>query len=461
MAEVTAPGPVRALLAISWPLVATYSLQAVIGVTDTWFAGRISAEALAGLGAQTFLNLAVFVWLGGVAFAVQVPVAQALGAGQAQDARGYLPAGLLAAAFTLPCFVALAWAGPWLFALWQLPAESTGQAVLYWQPRMAGGVSVVLLFAVSSYLAGMGRTLGSLWANLAAAVTNVPLNQWLIFDAGLGLAGSAHASTLANLVGVAVGMGIAARAAVPGAGWMPSFASLLALTGELWRIGMPIGVAAAADVLAMAVFQLMMSHIGPSEAAATLLLLSLTGLAFWPALGLATGSATLVGHALGAGLPHQIRPLVRASLWLMAGWMALVGTAMALAGPPLLAALLGDAGPDGQAVLALASSLIGLVAAYQVLDAINLGSAFALRGLGDVRWASAVNTVCSLLLFVPLAAWLSLDSLWAGVPAMGWGAWGGWVAAALLSAVLAAAFHGRLRRVLQALPSAISPARPA
>lgn len=454
MAEATTAGPVRALLAISWPLIATYSLQAVIGVTDTWFAGRISADALAGLGAQTFLNLAVFVWLGGVAFAVQVPVAQAMGAGQARGAQGYLPAGLLAAAFTLPCFLALAWAGPWLFALWQLPAESADQAVRYWQPRMAGGVSVVLLFAVSSYLAGMGRTLGSLWANLAAAVANVPLNQWLIFDAGLGLTGAAHASTLANLVGVAVGLGL-----VPRAGWRSSFAGLRARTAELWRTGMPIGVAAAADVLAMAVFQLMMSHIGPAEGAATLLLLSLTGLAFWPALGLATGSATLVGHAMGAGRRHQIGPLVRASLWLMAGWMALVGAAMLLAGPHLLAVMLGsDAGPGGQAALALATSLLGLVAACQVLDAVNLGSAFALRGLGDVRWTSAVNTVCSLLLFVPLAAWLSLDSLGASVTTMGWGAWGGWVAAALLSAVLAAAFHARLRWVLRGISPARRPA---
>jgi len=457
MADATTPGPVRALLAISWPLIATYSLQAVIGVTDTWFAGRISAEALAGLGAQTFLNLAVFVLLGGVAFAVQVPVAQAMGAGQAHVARGYLPAGLLAAALTLPCFLVLAWAGPWLFALWQLPAESAGQAVQYWQPRMAGGVSVVLLFAVSSYLAGLGRTLGSLWANLAAAVANVPLNQWLIFDAGLGLAGSAHASTLANLIGVAVGLAWVARA-----GWSSSFAGLRGRTVELWRTGMPIGVAAAADVLGMALFQLMMSHLGPAEGAATLLLLSLTGLAFWPALGLATGSATLVGHAMGAGQRHQIAPLVRASLWLMAGWMALVGAAMVLAGPPLLAALLGsDAGPAGQAALALATSLLGLVAAYQVLDAINLGSAFALRGLGDVRWASAVNTVCSLLLFVPLAAWLSLNALGAGVPALGWGAWGGWLAAALLSTVLAAAFHARLRWVLRGLQSVSAARRPA
>lgn len=448
--------PVRALLAISWPLIATYSLQAVIGLTDTWFAARISAEALAGLGAQTFLNLAVFVGLGGVAFAVQVPVAQALGAGQPRTAWEYLPAGLLASALTLPCFLVLAWAGPWLFALWQLPAESTAQAVQYWQPRMAGGVSVVLLFAVSSYLAGLGRTLAGLGANLAAAVANVPLNQWLVFDAGLGLAGSAHASTLANLVGVAAGLGLLARG-----GWSMSFTALAARTVELWRNGLPIGVAAAADVLAMAVFQLMMSRIGPAEGAATLLLLSLTGLAFWPALGLATGSATLVGHAVGAGQPQQVGPLVRASLWLMAGWMALVGAAMALAGPVLLAWLSGtsdDGGPGSQAALALATSLIGLVAAYQVLDAVNLGSAFALRGLGDVRWASAANTVGSLLLFLPLAAWLSFDSLGTRIPALGWGAWGGWSAVALLSALLAAAFGARLRHVLQAL-EAVSPAR--
>ena len=38
----------------------------------------------------------------------------------------------------------------------------------------------------------------------------------------------------------------------------------------------------------------------------------------------------------------------------------------------------------------------------EVLD-VNLGSAFTLRGLGDVRWASAINTLCSFALFLPLA----------------------------------------------------------
>lgn len=446
MADPSAPGPVRALWATAWPLIVAYSLQAVIGFTDTWFAGRISAHALAGLGAQTFLNLAVFVLLGGVAFAVQVPVANAVGAGQPRAAWSWLTAALAAAGLTLPCFAALAWAGPELFALWQLPAASAEQAVLYWQPRMAGGAAVVALFAVTSYLSGMGRTLGSLWANLAAAVANVLLNQWLIFDQGLGLAGAAHASTLASLVGLAVGLAAAAHG---GAGPLPRLSALWAQVLALCRLGVPIGVAASADVLAFAVFQLLMSHIGPVEGAATLLLLSLTGLAFWPALGLATGCTSLIGHAAGAGDWRRVQPLVHATLWLMAGWMLLVGAAMALAGPQLLAALLGDAGPEAQPVLALATSLLWIVAAYQVFDAINLGSAFTLRGLGDVRWASAINTLCSFALFLPLAAWLSLDSLAPGIPALGWGARGGWAAAALLSVVLAVAFHARLRWVLR------------
>ncbi len=69
----------RALLRFAAPLMATNAIQAVLNLTDTWFIGRLSTDALAGMGAIYWIMTCVILVLGGVSFAVQTFVAQALG----------------------------------------------------------------------------------------------------------------------------------------------------------------------------------------------------------------------------------------------------------------------------------------------------------------------------------------------------------------------------------------------
>src|ERR1700739_940866 len=65
----------RAVLALALPLMANSAVQIVLHLTDMWFIGHISTEALAGVGAVQWLVLAVVLVLGGVGSAVQPLVA--------------------------------------------------------------------------------------------------------------------------------------------------------------------------------------------------------------------------------------------------------------------------------------------------------------------------------------------------------------------------------------------------
>src|SRR5471030_698274 len=69
-----------AVLALALPLIANSAVQVVLNLTDVWFIGHISVQALAAVGAVQWLVLVVVMLLGGIAMAVQPLVAQAYGA---------------------------------------------------------------------------------------------------------------------------------------------------------------------------------------------------------------------------------------------------------------------------------------------------------------------------------------------------------------------------------------------
>jgi MATE family multidrug resistance protein len=76
----------RALIALAAPLFLNSGMQALLNLTDTWFLGRISTEATAGVGAVYWFIIVFVLIFGGVGMAVQTLVAQAYGAGERAQA---------------------------------------------------------------------------------------------------------------------------------------------------------------------------------------------------------------------------------------------------------------------------------------------------------------------------------------------------------------------------------------
>ena len=60
----------KAVLALALPLMANSTVQIVLNLTDMWFIGHISTQALAAVGTVQWLILAVVLVLGGVGAAV-------------------------------------------------------------------------------------------------------------------------------------------------------------------------------------------------------------------------------------------------------------------------------------------------------------------------------------------------------------------------------------------------------
>jgi MATE family multidrug resistance protein len=422
-----------AVSTLAFPFMLNSAVQAVLNATDTWFIGRLSPAATAGVGAVYWPILVCVLLFGGIGLSVQTLVAQACGAHRYARASQATWTALWASLFTVPLFALLALSGAWIFAPFDIPHETLRLALEYWFPRVLGGPLGIALWSVLGFFNGVGRPVITLFVTVGVAVVNGLLNQLFMFDFGWGIAGSAWATDVAQLIGVAWAVALFLRKPT-----RERYRSHLtvrlqgrSLLHQL-KLGFPMGLLIAADILGFALFQLMQVRLGTVDGAATQIVMMLTSFCYMPAVGIAMAGTTLVGQAIGAHRRDWAFKVGNGIILIAVVYMGAIGVLLAAVGSWVLPFFTNGADPRSAAVVTRGSSLLWIAAGYQLFDGLNISSGACLRGAGDVRLPAIMVLALSWLFFVPLAHSLSF------APGMGWvdwlpqfglGAVGGWLAA--------------------------------
>jgi MATE family multidrug resistance protein len=422
-----------AVASLALPFMLNSAVQAVLNATDTWFVGRLSPAATSGMGAVYWPVLVLILLFGGVGLSVQTLVAQAYGALRFARASQATWTALWASLFTLPVFFLLALNGRAIFSPFGIPPATLNLALEYWFPRMLGAPLGIALYSALGFFNGIGRPTITLRITVGVALLNAALNQLFIFDLGLGVAGSAWATGAAQLIGLS-----AALACFLGSRTRRQYRSHLtyrlksgALIGQ-FKLGFPMGLLYAADILGFALFQLMQVHMSNVDGASTQIVLVLTSFCYMPAVGIAMAGTTLVGQAIGARNPDWAFKLGNGIIALAVTYMGLIGVIVAAAGRWLMPWFTNASDPLAAEVVAKGYVLLWIAAGYQLFDGFNIASGACLRGAGDVRVPSLMVLALSWALFVPLAHSLSFlpGAGWVDwLPQYGLGSVGGWIAA--------------------------------
>ena len=173
----------RLVLALAGPLIANSAIQAALNLTDTWFVGQISTNALAGMGAIHWLTIVFSGLLGGVGMAVQTLVAQAFGGRRYLRASQATWTALWAALFTTPVFVVIGLCGEFILKPFGLQPEVQALALQFWQPRMLGAALGVALWGTLGFFNGIGPCLG-IYFHGAIVVSPTPpiIAPWLKYN---------------------------------------------------------------------------------------------------------------------------------------------------------------------------------------------------------------------------------------------------------------------------------------
>jgi MATE family multidrug resistance protein len=439
----------RAVLALALPLMANSAVQIVLNLTDMWFMGRISTKALAAVGAVQWLIMAVVLVLGGAGTAVQTLVAHNFGAHRYNRAAEAVWTAIWGMACAAPVFMLVGAARHLILAPFGFDAQIEQLAAAFWLPRVGGAFVGAAVWATLGFFNGIGRPRLTLWITLVTTLANALLNQLFIFGLGWGIAGSAWATNCAQLIGLLFALAIFLqpqyrRVYHSHLTWRPHARRLL----EQLRLGVPMGLLPAADLLGFAMFQMMQTWLGTADGAATQMVMMLTSLSYMPGFGIASAATTLVGHSIGAGSRGWALRVGNRTILLAACYMGGIGIVIALTGPWLLPFFAGAHDADSLAAVALGRHLLWLAAGFQFFDGLNMGSSMCLRGAGDVKVPAALVLPMSMLFFAPLAHALTFapGQGWVHfLPQFGYGAVGGWVAVLVYVMVLGSALFLRWR----------------
>jgi len=192
-----------------------------------------------------------------------------------------------------------------------------------------------------------------------------------------------------------------------------------------------------------AVSALLMGRIGAAELAGHQVAIQTASFTFMIPLALGVATTARVGHAVGRGDPLGTRAAGLVGILASVSVMSLTALLFWLAPRSVVALYLDVADPLNAAVVGHAVAFLGVAAAFQLFDGLQVSALGALRGLKDTRAPMLITLVS--YWFVGLGSGVGLAF---GLGFGGVGLWWGLVLGlAVASVALAARFLVLLRRV--------------
>jgi putative MATE family efflux protein len=415
----------REILRLAAPAFAALVAEPLFLLADSAIVGHLGTPQLAGLGvAGALLATAVSVCVF-LAYGTTASVARRLGAGDLRSALAQGIDGLwLALLIGSVLAVVAALAAEPLVAAFGTSQVAAPYAVTYLRVAAAGIPAMLLVLAATGVLRGLQDTRTPMVAATVGAVANVALNVTLVYGAGLGIAGSALGTDLAQL-GMAMALtAVVVRGArrhdVPG---RPRLAGIRAAAA----VGVPLLVRTLTLRAALLVATYVAASIGTAAVAAHQVAFTIWTLLALALDAVAIAGQAIVGRALGAGDTSGARAATRR----MMQWGLVSGVILAvivIAARELFVPLF-TSDPD---VRALLSSVLVVAALFQPVCGVVFALDGVLIGAGDGRYL-ALAGVLTLAVFLPLAALVLATD--AGLVALWW-AFGAFLVARLVTLLL-------------------------
>ncbi len=383
---------VRALSTLAGPLIATQLSQMAIMTTDVIMLGRLSKTALAAsaLGNTVFF----FTWLVGCGpvAAVAPLIAHILGAHPNNRAgvRGVVRMGFWSVGMLcLPLIVVLLLTRPILIMLGQQPDLATLAGAF--TRALCLGLPFSLGYQVlRNFATALGRPRSALYVMAFAIAFNFVGDYALIFGhfgmPKLGIVGAGIASACSYLfqfLTMAIIVSLSPKLRVNRVFrrfFRPDWAKL----AEIFRLGMPIGLTMIFEAMMFNAATLLMGTFGTAAVAGHQIALNVASLTFMVPLGLAMAATVRVGLSAGAGDREGVRRAGFTAMGVSILCMS-VFAAIFLAFPQAIAhAYFANTGANADAI-ALTVKFLGVAAAFQIFDGLQVVGALSLRGLKDAR----------------------------------------------------------------------------
>ncbi|MEV6244763.1 MATE family efflux transporter [Streptomyces sp. NPDC051742] len=400
----------REIVSLALPAFGALVAEPLFLMVDSAVVGHLGTPQLAGLAiAAALLSTAVSVFVF-LAYATTAAVARRVGSGDLpaairQGMDGIWLALLLGAAvvaLTLP-------AAPWLVGLFGASDTAAPYAVTYLRISSLGIPAMLVVLAATGVLRGLQDTRTPLYVAIAGFTANAALNIGLVYGAGLGIAGSAWGTVIAQCGMAAAYLFVVVRGARRhGASLRPDAVGIRASA----QAGAPLLVRTLSLRAVLLIATAVAARLGDAEVAAHQIILSLWSLMAFALDAIAIAGQAIIGRYLGAEDADGARQVCRRMVqWGVVSGVVL-GVLVIVARPLFIPLFTSDTTVQDTLlpallVVALSQPISGVVF---VLDGV-------LMGAGDgpyLAWAMLLT----LAVFAPVA--LAIPALGGGLTALWW-----------------------------------------
>ncbi|MFJ8823822.1 MATE family efflux transporter [Streptomyces sp. NPDC102467] len=401
----------REIVALAVPAFGALVAEPLFLMADSAIVGHLGTAQLAGLAVASALLMtavSVFVFL---AYATTAAVARRVGSGDLRAAIQQGMDGIWLALLLGAAVIAIVLpTAPALIELFGASDTAAPYAVTYLRISALGIPAMLVVLAATGVLRGLQNTKTPLYVAVAGFVANAALNVGLVYGAGLGIAGSAWGTVIAQLGMAAIYLVVVVRGARRhGASLRPDAAGIRACA----QAGAPLLIRTLSLRAILMIATAVAARLGDADVAAHQIILSLWNLLAFALDAIAIAGQAIIGRYLGADDASGARDVCRRMVqWGIAAGVVL--GVLVLAARPLFVPLFTsdqvvlDAALPALIVVALSQPICGIVF---VLDGV-------LMGAGDgpyLAWAMLVT----LAIFTPVA--LLVPTLGGGLTAV-WGA---------------------------------------
>lgn len=414
----------REIFLLAVPAFATLVSEPALLLADSAIIGHLGTTQLAGLGIAgnilgILTGLSIF-----LAYGTTGTVARRLGAGDRRSAlAGGIDGMVLAVLLGVVLCLALQSVLPTVIGWYGADAEVAAAAKAYLRIAACGLPSILVMLASTGVLRGLQDTRTPLAVAISCNLANIGLNFALVYGLGLGIAGSAAGSLIAQTAAAVFLAGVVirgARAEGTPIGFHPR-GILAAARSGVWLL-----LRTASLQLAITVTTVVAATIGAVGLATHQVTTSIWMFLAFALDAIAIAAQAVIGRYLGAGDVDMVRRLTRR----MIGWGVLAGVTfgvlVALTRPlydqlfspdPRVQELLG-------LVLLVVAALTPIAGVVFVLDGVLIGA-------GDGRYLALAGLI-AMAAYLPLAWAVRISD--AGLIWL-WCAYGCWLTARMVTLV--------------------------
>jgi len=398
--DMTEGNPVSQIVIFTIPMLLGNIAQQLYNTVDSIIVGRfVGDNALAAVGsAGPILNL-MFVLFMGISVGASIMVSQYFGARERENLSRTIGCCITLTGIASLIIMVI---GP-LITRPLLQLLNTPESIIDWCTSyliiiflgMAGGGYYNILGGV---LRGLGDSVSPLIYLLVATGLNIVLDYVFVAYFGLGVAGVALATIIAQAVSAVLSIMKLTRMQETFDLRKEYMKPEKVFSGRLIRLGLPSGITQAIFSMSMIVVQSLTNSFGEQYIAANVIVMRIDGFVMLPAFSFGTAMTTYAGQNIGARQMDRVQQGARQGTLVAMGVSAVLTGIILLVGKSIMGIF-----TSTQSLIDMSYHMMSIIAVGYIAVEVTQCLSGIMRGAGDTVSPMWISLITSVLVRVPLA----------------------------------------------------------